>query len=120
MTHEEEMVIRVKFQDTYKTVANYIRNGLGVTKETVEAYIRDFVKEAIRDYIQMNPEFIDGLARKIVREEMDKVLPGSWRQSGLQKYVSQIVETSIQKQVKAAIDARVTVQIVPEKKGDNA
>lgn len=116
MTHEEEMVIRVKFQDTYKAVANYIRNGLGVTRETVEKYIQDFTKEAIRDYLQENPTLVENLTRKIIREEMDRALPGTWHTSGLKKYIGTVMDGAIQKEVKAAINERVTVQIAPARK----
>jgi hypothetical protein len=111
MTNEQEMVIRVKFQDTYKAVANYIKNGLGVTRETVFGYIEKFTKQSIEDYFCERPEFVRDIAKSIVLENMNKVLPAAWSRSGVQKFIADTMDAELRAMIKAELDARVKVEI---------
>ena len=45
-----DFVLKVKFQDTYKALANYINNGLGIKRDDVERYLEDFARKIIHEY----------------------------------------------------------------------
>ena len=121
MTQEQEMVIRVKFQDTYKAVANYIRNGLGVTRETVFGYIQEFTKKAVEDFMRENPDFLAGIMKQVVLEEMNNAVPGGWYREGLRTYIKQQVGKELETMIKAAINETVKVEVkATEGSGNNA
>jgi len=45
-----DFVLKVKFQDTYKALANYINHGLGIKRDDVERYLEDFARKVVNEY----------------------------------------------------------------------
>lgn len=100
MTHEEEFVLKVKFQDTYKAIANYIRNGLGITREDVEKYLHDFAKDIVAgyDFYPAIQSVIDAKMIQVFRERYSY-----YPDKGLKGYIEKAIRDEVSNQVKAVV-----------------
>ena len=106
MTHEEEFTLKLKFQDTYKAVANYIRNGLGIKRDDVEKYIQGFVREVISGY-----DFYP-VIKDVVRDKMAEALKERYSytpESDMRKYIERAIRDEVTKQVSDVIKDQVKV-----------
>ena len=101
-----DFVLKVKFQDTYKALANYIKNGLGITRDDVEKYLRDFAHDAVREY-----DFCPAV-KSVINERMVEVFRERYSYSpdrGLKSYIEKAVRDEISKQVSEAVKEQVRV-----------
>lgn len=101
-----DFILKVKFQDTYKALANYINNGLGIKRDDVERYLEDFARKIINEY-NFYPVIKTVIDEKLVSVFREKYsyLPDK----GLRSYLEKIVKDEISKQVSETIKEQVKV-----------
>lgn len=101
-----DFVLKVKFQDTYKALANYINNGLGIKRDDVERYIEDFARKVIHEY-----DFYP-VIKAVMNEKLTEVFRERYSylpDKGLKSYLEKIIKDEISKQVSETIKEQVKV-----------
>lgn len=109
MTKENELVLKVKFQDTYKAIANYIRNGLGIKRNDILRYIEECVKNEISK-IDLNK-----LVKEAIRDEMIYVMRKKYSYDGhsdLRGYVDTAIREEVKAQVSRSVISRIKIETV--------
>lgn len=100
----EDFYFKFSGADTYKAVKNFIKNGLGLTRQDVLNQIKDeaifYAEKAIQEFHMS--ERIDNL----IEEKISKALAGKfgWNYNdSLKNYIKRKVDTEIKNQVSEII-----------------
>ena len=101
-----DFILKVKFQDTYKALANYINNGLGIKREDVERYLEDFARKAVKEY-----DFYPAI-KSVINDKMIEVFRERYSyypDKGLKSYIEKVVKDEITKQVSETVKEQVRI-----------
>lgn len=64
----EDIVVKVSGRDVYKAVKQYLNNGLGLTKEEVQAQIKEKAESWARDHL------VKEQVERIIKEQVNKTM----------------------------------------------
>lgn len=101
-----DFILKVKFQDTYKALANYINNGLGIKREDVERYLEDFARKAVNEY-----DFYP-IIKTVINERILEVFKKQysyWPDTGLKAYFEKAIKDEISRQVSHTVKEQIRV-----------
>lgn len=104
----EDIYFKITGSDTYKAVKQYIKNGLGLSKEDIEIEIRSYackVAEQAVEKAQLPRILEDKIDRRI-----NEALTGGygWNgQSELKHIIEKAVEAEVQKQVAKVVQEKM-------------
>ena len=99
----EDIVVRVSARDVYKAVKNYLNNGLGLTKEEVQAQIKERAESWVRDSI------LEKQMDKIIREKVDEALRDAvMSATGHPYYYPLNTKEALKEYIKKRIEGEIT------------
>lgn len=101
-----DFILKVKFQDTYKALANYINNGLGIKRDDVEKYLEDFARKIVNDY-DFYPVIKSVIDDKMIQTFRERY--SYYPDKGLKSYLEKVVKEEISKQVSETVKEQVRV-----------
>ncbi len=106
----EDMYFKFSGRDTYKAVKEYIKNGLGLSKEDIEAEIRAYGEEAARKAVNVTQ--VPLAIQYQVEHRIDEALNAGFGYTGherLKQIIERAVEAEVKKQVAEVIRDKVKV-----------
>lgn len=106
----EDMYFKFSGRDTYKAVKEYIKNGLGLSKEDIEAEIRAYGEAAAERAI--NSYQVPRALNSRIDERIDMALNAGYGYTGhsrLKELIVKAVEVEVKKQVAEVIREKVKV-----------
>lgn len=106
----EDMVFKFSGRDTYKAVKEYIKNGLGLSKEDIEAEIRAYAEERAREAVNVTQ--VPLAIKYQIDKRIDEALNADYWCSGkgrLKEIIEKMVEAEVKKQVAEVIREKVKV-----------
>lgn len=106
----EDMYFKFSGRDTYKAVKEYIKNGLGLSKEDIEAEIRAYGEEAARKAVNVTQ--VPLAIKYQIEQRIDEALKAGYGWSGkerLKEVIEKAVEAEVKKQVAEVIREKVKV-----------
>ena len=106
----EDMYFKFSGRDTYKAVKEFIKNGLGLSKEDIEAEIRAYGEEAARKAVNVTQ--VPLAIKYQIEQRIDEALKAGYGWSGkerLKEVIEKAVEAEVKKQVAEVIREKVKV-----------
>ena len=106
----EDMYFKFSGRDTYKAVKEYIKNGLGLSKEDIEAEIRAYGEAAAERAI--NSYQVPLALNSRIDERIDMAMNAGFGYTGherLKQIIERAVEAEVKKQVAEVIREKVKV-----------
>lgn len=106
----EDMYFKFSGRDTYKAVKEYIKNGLGLSKEDIESEIRAYGEEAARKAVNVTQ--VPLAIKYQIEQRIDEALKAGYGWSGkerLKEVIEKAVEAEVKKQVAEVIREKVKV-----------
>lgn len=100
----EDMYFKFSGRDTYKAVKEYIKNGLGLSKEDIEAEIRAYGEEAARKAVNVTQ--VPLAIKYQIEQRIDEALKAEYGWSGkerLRDVIEKAVRAEVQKQVSEVV-----------------
>ena len=106
-----DFILKVKFQDTYKALANYINNGLGIKRDDVERHLEDFARKVVSEYnfYPVVKEVINDKMMQLFREKYSY-----WPDKGLKNYLEKVIKDEISRQVSETVKEQIKVVLKEE------
>lgn len=106
----EDMYFKLSGRDTYKAVKEYIKNGLGLSKEDIEAEIRAYGEEAALKAVNVTQ--VPLAIKYQIDQRIDEALKAGYGWSGkerLKEVIEKAVEAEVKKQVAEVVREKVKV-----------
>lgn len=106
-----DFVLRIAHNDIYKAVANYIKNGMGITQTYIDEYLNKFLSEHLDELV------IRALSYKEMNDRIDSLISNRFRMRGayvngkkvtsFEDYIECQLGWQLEKAIQEKIDQRI-------------